>query len=68
MKSQPSQPKRRLPARGWVVILPTLIILAVVLLLTETTSAAPSPAHPRRRVQPVDLPGAAAALPDLPPG
>jgi hypothetical protein len=30
-----------------VVILPTLIILAVVLLLTETTSAAPSPAHPR---------------------
>ena len=47
MNSQPSQPKRRLPAKGWVVILPTLIILAVVLLLTETTSAAPSPAHPR---------------------
>ena len=47
MNSQPSQPNRRLPVKGWVVILPTLIILAVVLLLTETTSAAPSPAHPR---------------------
>ena len=68
MNSQPSQPHRRLPAKGWVVILPTLIILALVLLLTETTSAAPTAAHPRVAVQPVDLPGAAAALPDLSPG
>ena len=68
MNSQPSKPKRRLPVKGWVVILPTLIILAVVLLLTETTSAAPSPAHPRVRIRPVDLPGAAAALRDLSPG
>jgi hypothetical protein len=47
MNNQPSQPHRRLPLKGWVVILPTLIILAAVLLLTETTSAAPSPAHLR---------------------
>src|SRR5512137_209621 len=47
MNNQPSQPHRRLPFKGWVVILPTLIILAAVLLLTETSSAAPSPAHPR---------------------
>jgi predicted CXXCH cytochrome family protein len=47
MNSQPSQPHRRIPAKGWVVILPTLIILAVVLILTETTSAAPAASHPR---------------------
>ena len=42
MNSRPSQPNRRTPPRGWAVILPTLIILAVVLILTETTSAAPA--------------------------
>ena len=47
MNRQPSKPKQRLPVKGWVVILPTLIILALVLLLTESTSAAPSPSHPR---------------------
>ena len=47
MNNQPSQPHRRLPVKGWRAILPTLIILALVLLLTETTNAAPSPAHPR---------------------
>jgi hypothetical protein len=47
MNSQPLQPHRRTPAKGWAVILPTLIILAVVLLLTETTSAAPTASHPR---------------------
>jgi len=47
MNSQPSQPHRRLPLKGWVVILPTLIILAAVLLLTETSNAAPTAAHLR---------------------
>jgi predicted CXXCH cytochrome family protein len=47
MNPQPSKPPRRLAAKGWVVVLPTLIILALALLLTQTTSAAPSPSHPR---------------------
>ncbi len=38
----PSHPTRRLRFRSWFAVVPTLIILALVLLLTETTSAAPA--------------------------
>jgi hypothetical protein len=35
-----SKPTRALPAKGWLIILPTLVILALAVLLTGTTSAA----------------------------
>lgn len=47
MNSRSSMPTRRSAARSWLVILPTLVILALVLLLTGTTSAAPAPSEPR---------------------
>lgn len=47
MNPQLSKPTRSLPVKGWLVVLPTLVILALVLLLTGTTSAAPATAQAR---------------------
>jgi len=41
--------RHRLPPKGWLVIVPTLLIVATVLVLTETSSAAPI-AAPQARV------------------
>ncbi|MCX6030909.1 MAG: multiheme c-type cytochrome [Chloroflexi bacterium] len=43
MKVRWLQLRRGLPARGWVVILPSLVIVALALAFTGRTSAAPAP-------------------------
>ncbi len=47
MDNHSSAPTRRLFVRSWLVILPTTVILALVLLLTGTTNAVPSSSEPR---------------------
>jgi len=47
MNSQPSNPSRRLSAKSWLIVLPTLVILALAILVTGTTSAAPAAVGPR---------------------
>jgi hypothetical protein len=47
MNTRPSMPTRRLPAKSWLVVLPTLVILALALFLTGTTSAAPASSEQR---------------------
>lgn len=41
MNFSSSKPTHHTPAKGWLIVLPTLAILALVLLLTDSTSAAP---------------------------
>lgn len=55
MNPSPLKPTRHAPARGWLIILPTLAILALVLFLTDTTSAASLPLRVQTRTDQLTL-------------